>query len=61
MLELNVWHGNSANVREGDDLITFVQQVLADHGLTTRFDEGRLEVTMAWQRRPETTDGPHAQ
>ncbi len=61
MLELNVWHGNSANVREGDDLITFVQQVLADHGLTTRFDEGRLEVTMAWERRPGTAPDPHAQ
>jgi len=51
MLELNVWHGDSANVREGDALITTVQHVFARHGLTTRFDEGRLEVGLAWERR----------
>ena len=52
MLELNVWHGSAANVREGDELITLVQSLFARHGISTRFDEGRLEVSITWQRRP---------
>ena len=51
MLELNVWHGDSANVRAGDPLVTLVEQVLARHGIASHFDEGRLEVTLAWNRR----------
>ena len=52
MLELNVWHGSSANVAPGDDLLELVQRVLSDHGISSLFDEGRIEITLAWQRRP---------
>lgn len=52
MLEVNVWHGDSANVAAADELLTDVIGVLEQHGLASLFDEGRLEVTMAWQRRP---------
>jgi len=51
MLELNLWHGDSANVAPGDDLLDEVLGVLARHGLTAQFDEGRIEVSMHWQRR----------
>lgn len=52
MLEVNLWHGDSANVAEGEDLLVFVEETLARHGLPAHFDEGRIEVTMHWQRRP---------
>jgi hypothetical protein len=52
MLELNVWHGSSANVAEGDDLLEFMLRTLADHEIPAVFDEGRIEVSVAWQRRP---------
>jgi hypothetical protein len=52
MLEVNLWHGNRANVADSDPLLIDVIQVLADHGLPAHFDEGRIEVTVAWQRRP---------
>jgi len=58
MLELNVWHGSSANVAPGDDLLDLVEQTLAAHGIPSHFDEGRIEVTVAWQRRD--TQIPHA-
>jgi hypothetical protein len=51
MLELNLWHGDTANVGVGDDLLRLVLETLARHGLTAVFDEGRIEVTLAWQRR----------
>jgi hypothetical protein len=51
MLELNLWHGSSANVAPGDDLLGFVQRVLAEHGIASVFDEGRIEVSVAWDRR----------
>jgi hypothetical protein len=51
MLEVNLWHGSSANVAAGDDLLSFVQRVLDDHGISSVFDEGRIEVSVAWQRR----------
>ena len=54
MLELNVWHGTSANVAPGDALLDLVEQTLADHGIASHFDEGRIEVTIAWERRPES-------
>jgi hypothetical protein len=57
MLELNVWHGSSANVAPGDDLLDLVEQTLASHGISSHFDEGRIEVTVAWQRRD--TQVPH--
>ncbi len=54
MLELNVWHGSSANVAPGDALLALVQETLAAHGITSLFDEGRIEVSLAWERRPHT-------
>ena len=51
MLELNLWHGDSANVAPGDDLLDDVIGVLARHGLAAHFDEGRIEIAMHWQRR----------
>ena len=56
MLELNVWHGSSANVAPGDALLELVQQTLAARGIASVFDEGRIEVSLAWERRP-VTDG----
>ena len=54
MLELNVWHGSSANVAPGDALLALVQEALAAHGMASLFDEGRIEVSLAWERRPHT-------
>lgn len=58
MLEVNLWHGSSANVAPGDDLLTFVLRTLADHGIAAAFDEGRIEVTVAWQRRLMSSPRP---
>jgi hypothetical protein len=55
MLEINLWHGDSANVAPGDDLLAFVQAALARNGIESLFDEGRIEASVAWQRRPLTT------
>ncbi len=55
MLEVNLWHGSSANVAEGDDLLDFVRLTLSEHGISSVFDEGRIEVAVAWQRRPSDT------
>jgi hypothetical protein len=55
MLEVNLWHGSSANVAEGDDLLEFMLRTLAEHGISAAFDEGRIEVSVAWQRRPAKT------
>ncbi|MGI8434964.1 MAG: DUF6891 domain-containing protein [Nocardioidaceae bacterium] len=52
MLELNVWHGSSANVAPGDPLLDMVLNVLHRHGFAAEFDEGRIEVSVLWQRRP---------
>jgi Domain of unknown function (DUF6891) len=54
MLEINLWHGDSANVAPGDDLLADVQETLARNGIDSLFEEGRIEVTVAWQRRPVT-------
>ena len=51
MLEVNLWHGDSANVAPGDDLLEQALGALAGSGLRARFDEGRIEVTLHWQRR----------
>ena len=51
MLELNLWHGDTANVAVGDDLLRLVLQTLDRHGLPAVFDEGRIETTLTWQRR----------
>jgi hypothetical protein len=52
MLEINLWHGSRANVADSDQLLTDVIELLAGHGLAAHFNEGRIEVTVAWQRRP---------
>ena len=54
MLEINVWHGTSANVAPGDDLLDMVIDTLRSHGIAAIFDEGRIEATLGWQRRPST-------
>lgn len=51
MLEVNVWHGDSANVGPTDGLLTEVIGVLEQHGLAAHFDEGRIEVSVRWERR----------
>jgi hypothetical protein len=51
MLEVNVWHGTTANVAPGDALLDDVVAVFESHGLPAHFDEGRIEVTARWQRR----------
>ena len=51
MLELNVWHGSSANVAPGDALLDEVIAVLDTNGLSGHFDEGRIEISAFWQRR----------
>lgn len=52
MLELNVWHGSSANTAPGDALLDLVLDILHSSGLAAHFDEGRIEVSVAWHRRP---------
>lgn len=52
MLEVNVWHPNTANVAPGDALLDEVVAVFEAHELPAHFDEGRIEVTAFWQRRP---------
>ncbi|HEY7042364.1 MAG TPA: hypothetical protein VH419_01720 [Nocardioidaceae bacterium] len=52
MLELNVWHPSTANVAPGDPLLERVQEALARHRISSVFDEGRIEVSVAWERRP---------
>jgi hypothetical protein len=51
MLEVNLWHGNTANVAPGDELLDVVLGVLEKHGLAAHFDEGRIEVDAHWHRR----------
>jgi hypothetical protein len=50
MLEINVWHSDTANVAPGDPLLDFVIGCLERHGLSAHFDEGRIEVAARWQR-----------
>lgn len=51
MLEVNLWHPDTANVAPGDELLDQVLGMFADQGLPAKFDEGRIEVTAYWQRR----------
>lgn len=53
MLELKVWHPDTANVAPGDLLLDDVLALLDQHELDASFDEGRIEVTLTWQRRGE--------
>ena len=50
MLELNVWHADTANVAPGDRLLDAVVEALAEHGLEGHFDEGRVEVAASWRK-----------
>ncbi|HEX6249247.1 MAG TPA: hypothetical protein VFZ64_15355 [Nocardioidaceae bacterium] len=53
MLEVNVWHADASNIAPGDALLDQVIGVFAGHGLEAHFDEGRVEVSAYWQRRPD--------
>jgi len=53
MLEVNLWHGTTANAAPGDSLLDDVVAVFERHGLSAHFDEGRIEVAAHWQRRPD--------
>lgn len=52
MLEVNLWHGTTANAAPGDALLADVLATFAAAGLRAHFDEGRIEVAASWQRRP---------
>jgi hypothetical protein len=52
MLEVNLWHGSTANAAPGDPLLEEALGCFADEGLAAHFDEGRIEVSAHWQRRP---------
>jgi len=54
MLELNLWHGTTANAAPGDALLEEVLGVLEKHGLAAHFDEGRIEVDAHWHKRIAT-------
>ena len=43
MLEINLWHGDTANVAPGEPLLDLVLGMLARHGIPAVFDEGRIE------------------
>ena len=51
MLELKLWHPDTANVAPGEPLLEDVLALLNRHDLPAVFDEGRIEVTIDWQRR----------
>jgi hypothetical protein len=51
MLELKLWHPDTANVAPGDPLLEDVLALLRERDLPAVFDEGRIEVTVDWQRR----------
>jgi hypothetical protein len=52
MLEVNLWHGDTANAAPGDPLLDDAVAAFAAAGLEAHFDEGRIEVAAHWQRRP---------
>jgi hypothetical protein len=52
MLEVNLWHGSTANAAPGDALLDDAIEAFATAGLEAHFDEGRIEVTARWQHRP---------
>ena len=54
MLEVNLWHGTTANAAPGDELLDDVLGVLEKHGLAAHFDEGRIEVDAHWHKRIST-------
>lgn len=52
MLEVNLWHADTANAAPGDPLLDEVIAAFANAGLEAHFDEGRIEVAAYWRRRP---------
>lgn len=52
MLEVNLWHVDTANAAPGDALLDEVVGAFAAAGLRAHFDEGRIEVAAYWRRRP---------
>ena len=52
MLEVNLWHGDTANAAPGDPLLDDAVAAFAAAGLEAHFGEGRIEVSAHWQRRP---------
>jgi hypothetical protein len=52
MLEVNLWHSSTANAAPGDPLLVQALDAFAAAGLEAHFDEGRIEVSARWQRRP---------
>ncbi|HET8604100.1 MAG TPA: hypothetical protein VFM09_09250 [Marmoricola sp.] len=52
MLEVNLWHGDTANAAPGDPLLAEALRCFTDEGLPAHFDEGRIEVSAHWRRRP---------
>jgi hypothetical protein len=53
MLELKLWHPDTANVAPGEPLLEDVLALLHERDLPAVFDEGRIETTLTWQRRTE--------
>jgi hypothetical protein len=51
MLELKLWHPDTGNVAPGEPLLDDVLDLLHRQDLPAIFDEGRIEVTLDWQRR----------
>jgi hypothetical protein len=51
MLELKLWHPDTANVAPGEPLLEDVLALLRQYDLPAVFDEGRIEVTLDWHRR----------
>jgi hypothetical protein len=54
MLEVNLWHGTTANAAPGDALLDEALGVFEKHGLAAHFDEGRIEVDAHWHKRIAT-------
>jgi hypothetical protein len=48
MLELKVWHPDTANVAPGEPLLDDVLARLHERDLAAVFDEGRIETTLTW-------------
>lgn len=51
MLELKLWHPDTANVAPGEPLLEDVLALLHEYDFPATFDEGRIEVTLDWKRR----------
>lgn len=52
MLELKVWLADTSNVVQADPELAVVLETLRRHGLPALFDEGRIEVSLTWRKRP---------